>query len=418
MDYHFLLELAILLFATKFLGVVAKRFGLPQVVGMLVAGILIGPAIWSPLTNGAFVPVRNSDIIKVLAEIGVIMIMFSAGLETDLKELKRSGLVATLIALAGVFVPLGLGFLIAVPFIGLDTMDNVLSCIFIGVMLTATSVSLTVATLRELGKLRSRVGTIILSAAIIDDVIGIIFLTFVIGIKNPVAGSPSYMIIINTIIFFVLAIGVGIGLNYLFKWLVKKYPHTRRVPIFAFVVCLVYSYVAEEIFSIAAITGAYLAGIILSTTTERDYMEKKIDINSYMLFSPIFFASIGINMSFSGFSSDILWFAMLYVLAGLLGKIVGCAIVARLCKFNMRDSLKIGAGMMARGEVSLIVAQKGISNKMIDTVFLTPVIILVLASSLLTPLIIKNLYKHDKTAVIEFESEDEMVDEAVSHAIE
>lgn len=395
MNYNFLMELAIILVSTKVMGLLAKKLGLPRVVGMLIAGILIGSAIWLPLTGGRFVPVMGSSYLKVLAELGVIFIMFSAGLETDLKELKRTGLVSTLVAFGGVMVPLGLGFAIAIPFFGLSDIHGILACVFIGVIITATSVSITVETLRELGKLKGRVGTTILSAAIIDDVIGIVILTFVIGFKNP-GETPPYMVLVSTVLFFVVAIVAGIGISFLFKWLNRKFPNQRRVPIFAIVVCLVYSFCAEKLFGIADITGAYLAGIILSTTKDNGYIAKKIDVTSFMIFSPVFFASIGINMSFENFNPQILIFALLFVLAGLIGKIIGCSSIAKMCKFGYKDSLKIGVGMMARGEVALIVAQKGIAAGIISPIYLTAVILLVVTSSLVTPIALKLLFKKDK----------------------
>lgn len=392
----FLIQLAVILASTKILGLLMKKLGLPQVVGALLAGILIGPAIWSPLTGGRFIPVSSSGYLTVLAEIGVIMIMFSAGLETDLKELKRTGPVSGLIALLGVLVPLGLGFAIAVPFFGVSDVHGILACVFVGVIITATSVSITVETLREMGKLKGKVGTAVLSAAIIDDVIGIIILTFVIGMKNP-GETPPYMVVINTVVFFMLAIGVGVGLNFLFRWLAARYPHKRRVPIFGLVVCLVYAYCAERFFGIADITGAYLAGIVLSNLKETEYIDHKIDVSSYMIFAPVFFASIGIKTSFEGFSTNVLLFAVLFVLAGLAGKVIGCGAAAKMCKFGWNDSLKVGVGMMARGEVALIVAQRGIDGGVIPTQYLAAVILLVLVSSLLAPVLLKFLYRSDKT---------------------
>ncbi len=371
-----------------------KRLGLPQVVGALLAGILIGPAIWSPLTHDKFVPVRYTDFLKFLAELGVILIMFEAGLETDLKELKRTGLKASLIALMGVLVPLGLGFLIAIPFFSLSSAENVLSCVFVGVIITATSVSITVETLRELGKLKGKVGTTILSAAIIDDVIGIIILTFVIGFKNPGETKP-YMVLVNTALFFIVGIGVGVGLNFLFRYLAKRWPHRRRVPIFGLVVCFLYAFCAEHFFGIADITGAYLAGILLSNIKETGYIERKVDVSSYMIFSPVFFASIGIKTSFSGFKASILLFCLLFVLAGLLGKILGCGGAAKLCGFTWKESARVGIGMMARGEVALIVTQRGISSGLLPDVYLAAVIVLVITSSLLAPILLKVLFRGD-----------------------
>lgn len=398
MDYTFLLDLAIILLSTKMLGLLMRKLGLPQVVGALIAGLLIGPAIWSPMTGGSFIPVQESNFLNLLAELGVIMLMFSAGLETDLKELKSTGLVASVIAALGVVVPLGLGFAIAIPFFSLADIHGILSCVFIGVIATATSVSITVETLREMGRLKGRVGTTILSAAIIDDVIGIIVLTLIIGLKNPSEGTPFYMVIVNTVIFFAIAIGVGIGLNFLFKWLAKKYPNRRRVPILSLVVCFLYAYVGERFFGIADITGAYLAGIMLSNLKQTEYIGRKVDINSYMLFSPVFFASIGIKTSFENFDPNILLFALLFVVVGILGKVIGCGAAAKLCKFNTKDSMRIGVGMVARGEVALIVAQRGIAEGIIPSSYLTAVILLVIVTSLLTPVLMKVLYRNEPPA--------------------
>ncbi len=398
MDYTFLLELALILLFTKGFGILMKRLGLPQVVGAIIAGLFLGTAIWSPLTGGAFVPVRESDTLSIIAEIGVVMIMFSAGLETDLKELKNTGLVAMLIAAFGVVVPLGLGFLVAMPFFGTADFKAVLSCVFVGVIITATSVSITVETLKELGKLKGKVGTAILSAAIIDDVVGIVILTVVMGLDNPSgagAGAAALDVVLKTVLFFVCAIGVGVLLNTVFKWLVKKYPHRRRVPILGLAVCFLYAYAAEHFFGIADITGAYLAGIILSNLKDTGYIENKVDVGSYMIFSPVFFASIGIKTTFEGMTPSILLFAALFVLAGIAGKIIGCGGAAKMCGFGMKDSLKIGVGMIARGEVALIVAQKGVESGLVPAVYLSAVIALVIVSSLLAPILLKVLFKSD-----------------------
>lgn len=393
MDYRILLDLALILLGTKLLGLLFRRIGLPQVVGALVAGLLLGPAVWEPLTGGKFIPVSGSATLDVLSELGVILIMFSAGLETDLKELKKNGLKAGLIALMGVAVPLGLGFLVAMPFFGVNSYDSILSCVFVGVIITATSVSITVETLKELGKLNGAVGTTILSAAIIDDVIGIVILSVVTGFKNPSGEAGIWKVLVGTVLFFVAAIAVGIGLKYLFRLLEKRWPHKRRVPIFGLVLCLVYAYCAESLFGIADITGAYVAGIVLSGTKETDYIDSKIGVSSYMLFSPIFFADIGIETSFDGFSADILWFALLFVAAGIVGKIIGCGVTARLCGFSGKDSARIGIGMIARGEVALVVTQRGLAEGIIGSQYLTATVLLVIVTSFLTPILLKLLFR-------------------------
>ncbi len=402
-----LLDLAIILFATKFLGILMKKIGLPQVVGAVVAGLLIGPAIWGKF--GWWSPIRpteeSSFFFNGLAEIGVIMILFSAGLETDFRELKSSGLKATLIALAGVAVPMALGFLVAVPFMGgfsaLKDGTVALEAVFIGVILTATSVGITVETLKEMGKLKGKVGTTILSAAIIDDVIGIIVLSVVLGFKDP--SSNPWKTLLMTALFFVAAIAVGILIHLLFKWLAKRYPHKRRVPIFGLVLCFVYAFVAEKVFSIADITGAYIAGVTLCNLKQTEYIDQKIDVNSYMIFSPVFFANIGITASFDGFTVSLFLFGLAFVAVGIIGKIIGCGAVARMCRFSNRESLQVGAGMIARGEVALVVCRKGIQGGLFNGTAinpLVPVIMLVILSSLLAPILLKLLFKGDKSGVL------------------
>lgn len=387
-SYSILKDLTIIIIAAKLFGILARKCKAPQVVGEIIAGLLIGPSILGL--------VDQSDFILQMAEIGVILLMFSAGLETDLKELMKTGPIAALIACAGVFIPLVLGALYYMVFYGFAPWgsNEFYEAVFIGTILTATSVSITVQSLKEMGKLKGRVGTTILSAAIIDDVIGIIVLTFVIGFKNP--DSKPSTVVINTILFFVLAVGVGFISYKIFKWIDKRYPHTRRIPIAGLAYCFIMSYVAEQYFGIADITGAYVAGIILCSINDSEYIERKIDINSYMLFGPVFFASIGLKTDLNDVTGGILLFAVGFVIVGLISKIIGCGLMARICRFKGKDALKIGVGMMTRGEVALIVAQKGLSMNLIDPVYFTAVILLIIVSSISTPIVLKFLYSRDK----------------------
>ena len=387
-SYSILKDLAIIIIAAKLFGILARKCKAPQVVGEIIAGLLIGPSILGL--------VDQSDFILQMAEIGVILLMFSAGLETDLKELMKTGPIAALIACAGVFIPLVLGALYYMVFYGFAPWgsNEFYEAVFIGTILTATSVSITVQSLKEMGKLKGRVGTTILSAAIIDDVIGIIVLTFVIGFKNP--DSKPSTVVINTILFFVLAVGVGFISYKIFKWIDKRYPHTRRIPIAGLAYCFIMSYVAEQYFGIADITGAYVACIILCSINDSEYIERKIDINSYMLFGPVFFASIGLKTDLNDVTGGILLFAVGFVIVGLISKIIGCGLMARICRFKGKDALKIGVGMMTRGEVALIVAQKGLSMNLIDPVYFTAVILLIIVSSISTPIVLKFLYSRDK----------------------
>ena len=389
-SYLIFKDLAIIIIAAKFFGILARKCKAPQVVGEIIAGLIIGPSVLGF--------VSQSDFLVQMAEIGVVLLMFSAGLETDLKELLKTGPVATVIACAGVFVPLICGGLLYMAFYGAAPWgsEEFYKGIFMGVILTATSVSITVETLKEMGKLKGKLGTTILSAAIIDDIIGIIVLTFVIGLKNP--ESNPVMVIVNTVLFFIFAIVVGFAAYKIFKKVDARYPHTRRIPIAGLALCLAMSYIAEKYFGIADITGAYVAGIILCSIRDSDYIAEKMDINSYMLFGPVFFASIGLKTSIENMTGEIFIFSLAFVAVGLLSKIIGCGLMARLCRFRGRDCLKIGVGMMTRGEVALIVAQKGLSVGLLSPVYFTSVILLIIVSSIATPIILKMMYIKDEEA--------------------
>lgn len=382
--YSIFKDLAIIIIFAKFFGLLARKLKAPQVVGEIVAGLLIGPSILGL--------VQQTDFIVQMAEIGVVLLMFSAGLGTDLKELLKTGPKAFLIATAGVFVPLVCGALLYMGFYGFAPWgsNEFYEAVFIGTILTATSVSITVQTLKEMGKLKGTVGTTILSAAIIDDVIGIIVLTFVIGFKNPESNPGK--VVLSTVLFFVFAIVVGYIIYKVFKVVDKKYPHTRRIPIIGLALCLGFAYIAEKYFGIADITGAYVAGIILCSIQDSDYIAEKMDINSYMLFGPVFFASIGLKTNISGVTGEILLFSVGFVIVGLVAKIVGCGLMSKLCRFKNHDCLKIGIGMMTRGEVALIVAQKGLSVGLLTDVYFTAVILLIIVSSISTPILLKFLY--------------------------
>lgn len=386
-------DLAIIVVFAKLFGLIARKLKAPQVVGEIIAGLLIGPSILGL--------VHQTDFLVQMAEIGVVLLMFSAGLDTDLKELVKTGPVAFAIACAGVFVPLVGGALLYMGFYGVAPWgsDEFYKAVFIGVILTATSVSITVQTLKELGKLKGKIGTTILSAAIIDDIIGIIVLTFVIGFKNP--ESNPMQVVLSTILFFAFAIIVGFIIYKIFQKIDNRYPHTRRIPIISLALCFTFAYVAEHFFGIADITGAYVAGIILCSCKDSTYIEEKIDINSYMLFGPVFFASIGLKTSLDNMTSTILIFSVGFVLVGIVTKIVGCGLMSRICGIKGKDCLKVGVGMMTRGEVALIVSQKGLAVGLMDPVYFTAVILLIIISSVCTPIILKLLYSKDTGAEAE-----------------
>ena len=383
--YSVFRNLAIIILTAKFFGLAARKCKAPQVVGEIIAGLLIGPCVLNL--------VHISDTISVFAEIGVVLLMFSTGLGTNLKELIKAGPIATLIACVGVAVPLAGGTLLYSIFYGFAAVGSTefYKALFIGTIMTATSVSITVAALQEMGHLKSFLGTTIVSAAVIDDVIGIVVLTCVLGAGSG-TGTGLGKVLFNTVLFFATAIGVGLVAHFAMKWLDKRNPHTQRITIVSMAFCFAMAYIAEAYFGIADITGAYIAGIVFCSMDDASYVERRVDISNYVLFAPVFFASIGLKTDISGLTPQILLFSVCFVIVALITKVIGCGLAAKICRFNWADSLKVGVGMMTRGEVALIVAQKGLDIGVVDPVYFTAVILLIVVSSVATPLVLKVLF--------------------------
>ena len=395
--YEVFKSLAIIIIAAKLFGLAARKLKAPQVAGEIVAGLIIGPSVLGL--------VGYSDFLGQMAEIGVMLLMFTAGLETRISDLRKTGIKAFLIACSGVFLPLVLGTLLYMCFYGFAPWgdEEFYRALFVGLILTATSVSITVQTLKELGKINDIVGTTIISAAIIDDVIGILVLTLVIGMKDPSQEIGETLLM--TGLFFLGSVIFGYLFYRVFKVIDRKWPHTRRIPIIGLALCFIMSYCAEKYFGVADITGAYVAGVILSSLDDSQYITRKMDVNSYMIFGPVFFASIGLQTDIRGIDKSILLFSVCFVLVGLLSKIIGCGAVSFLCGFRGKDTLKVGVGMMTRGEVALIVAQRALSVGALNGAYFTSVILLIISSSILTPILLKLLYSGsaspDKGAVSE-----------------
>ena len=382
--YSILKDLAIIFIFAKVAGLLARRIKAPMVVGEIIAGLIIGPCLLNI--------VKPTDFISQMAEIGVILIMFSAGLETNLQELKKSGFAACMIACVGVFVPLVGGSLLYMCIYGFSEFgsDEFFKAVFIGCIMTATSVGITVEVLKEMGKLKSSVGQTILSAAIIDDVIGIIVLTFVLGFKDP--DSNTLLVIGKVFLFLVLSLVIGFIVYKLFKIYDDKHSHTRRIPIIAVTLCFIMAYIAEKYFGIADITGAYIAGIILCNVRDAEYIDRRVSINGYMFFAPVFFVGIGLKTDFSNVDSSMIIFSIGFVVVAMLSKVIGCGLVSKCFKYSWIDCLKIGAGMMTRGEVALIITNKGLGLGIIDSSYFTAVILLIIVSSIVTPIILKLLF--------------------------
>ncbi|MBO4338490.1 MAG: cation:proton antiporter [Clostridia bacterium] len=386
-------ELIIILITTKVLGLLLRKLKIPEVVGMLLAGLLIGPSV--------FGLVEQNEVLDIFAELGVVMIMFAAGTETDIKHIKSSGKASVVITAFGVVVPFALGYVVASLFNGGFAVDRetMISNMFYGVMLTATSVTITVATLKELGQLQTRVGTSILSAAVLDDIIGIVILTVFIGLKTP--NVSVLRIVIRIVLFFIVSYIVGSLARKVYHWLEDRNPGTRRNIIFAFVNCLVFSFAAEKFFGLADITGAFFAGIAFADMKESKHLEHRVDIASYLMFSPVFFASIGINTELHGFNFNLLWFGLAFVAVGLISKFGGASLGAKLCGYGNDESVRVGLGMMCRAEVILITAQRGVNMGFMEQSFMPFVILLVIVSSFITPILLKLTYRKKKAGTEE-----------------
>lgn len=389
-SYEFLLFLAIILISTKVLGLFSRKVHMPAVVGALSAGIILGPSVLKLITLDG----TNGVYLEITAEIGVIFLMFSAGLETDLKEIKANALASFIVALIGVIVPLIGGFLGYALYFHTDFTDyqEVLKSVFIGVVLTATSVSITVETLRELGRLKGRVGTTILGAAVIDDILGIIVLTIVTSLKDTSVNPVTVMV---KIVLYFIVIGILFFLVSKCKPLIESEGQKRRVTVFALAFCFLLSYISEKFFGIADITGAYFAGLMLCSMKNGEYVKDRINFPSYLFFSPVFFASIGIKTSLDGMTGSMVGFTIILLVIALLTKVIGCGLGAKFCRYTNKEALQIGVGMISRGEVALIVAQKGYQCGMLDDRFFAPIVLVVIVTTLITPILLK-LVMHDK----------------------
>ena len=388
-DYSYLLSIALILISTKLLGLFSKKIKLPQVVGALLAGVILGPAClgW----------IHNTEMLSCLSEIGVIVLMFAAGLETDINELKRTGKASFLIALIGVLVPLAGGAAAAYFFNDSVDGNKMLQNIFIGIILTATSVSITVETLKEMGKLSTPAGNAILGAAIIDDILGIIALTMVISMAD--SSVSIGMVLLKILGFFVFTFVAAVGYHYAFKkWTDNNPVKLRRYVVISFAFCLVLAFCAEYFFGVADITGAFFAGLAISGTNKADYVTKRFDTLSYLLLSPIFFASIGLKVVLPKMNLEIVLFTVIICLVAVLTKVIGCGLGAKICKYSNKEALQIGVGMISRGEVALIVANKGEAVGLMSDKFFAPIVIMVVLTTIVTPVLLKLVFKDKNEA--------------------
>jgi Kef-type K+ transport system membrane component KefB len=399
---HFLqlaLLLALIVAAAKCAGALAHRIGQPSVFGEILAGLILGPTVlnvlaWAPFAESLSSPIHGaadlSSVVRDLADLGVLLLMFVAGLETDLAEMRRVGRVAFWAAFGGVLLPLLFGAATSVLF----GFPLYWTGIFIGTILTATSVSISAQTLLEIGALRSREGATILGAAVIDDVMGIILLSLVVAFAKASAAGVDLvelgLVALRITVFFVVAIAAGRWLSPILRW-ASSLAVSQAVLSVAVVIALVYAWAAEYVGAVAAITGAYVAGVLMAQTPFKKVIDAGIHPLTYSVFVPTFFISIGLQANGRALGAHAM-FTITLVLVAIVAKAIGCGLFARLFGFSNLESVRVGAGMISRGEVGLIVAGYGLTNGLIDRDVFSASVIMVLATTMVTPPLLRLVF--------------------------
>tara|TARA_B100000686_G_C16794782_1_gene981476 strand:- start:2854 stop:4080 length:1227 start_codon:yes stop_codon:yes gene_type:complete len=390
---QFILALTVIVTFTKVGGYLSVRLRQPAVVGELLAGIALGPTVLNMMQWSVFTDQHLGELITHLGEFGVILLMLLAGMHLHLDDLVDSSKVAGLSGTLGVVTPLLMGWGICVLF-GMPTHTSV----FIGLILAATSVSISAQTLMELGILRSKVGVSMMGAAVIDDVLvllGLSIFTALTSSQSTGGMGEILTILLQMIGFFTISIAAGILLlPRLTNW-IDGLRINQGIYLYTLVVALVYSWTAEVIGGIAAITGAFLAGLFLSRTLQRDRIIEGVSTIAYSLFVPVFFANIGLQANARNITGDLIWITSAIILVAIISKLVGCTLGARLGGMNLHESLQVGAGMISRGEVGLIVATLGLTHGIINQEVFSITVVTVIVVTLVTPIILYKL--SDKT---------------------
>lgn len=380
--------LAVLIFVAKLGGYISLRLGQPSVLGELLAGVILGPSVIDLLHLPFFQNEHLGETVGELAEMGVLLLMFIAGLDLHLTDLAKSGKVAILAGTLGVVVPVVMGYGTGVYF-----SLALIPALFLGLILAATSVSISAQTLMELKVLRSRVGVGLLGAAVFDDILVVLALSVLIALSVEGGGGLASigLISLRMVSYLVIASAIGFWLLPRLSRIVDELPISRGLVAFAFVVMLVFSWAAEVWGGMAAITGAFLAGLMFARSPHRDNIESGMGTLAYGVFVPIFFMNVGLSANARELSQDV-WLVVAMIVVAVISKILGAGLGARLAGFTNLESLQLGVGMMSRGEVGLIVANLGIAQGIISPQIFSAVVGVVIATTLLTPPMLHGLF--------------------------
>ncbi len=389
----FLLALAIIVLAAKSFGYLSTRLGQPAVLGELLIGIVLGPTVLDMLHWPFFHGAHLEEVVRDLAELGVVFLMFVAGLEVDLEAMRRSGRPAVLAGVLGVVMPILLGLLVSLPF-GFRPLDG----IFIGLMMAATSVSISAQTMMELGVLRSAVGMALLGAAVVDDLLVIVLLSVFTALVGGGGGGIGHILWVLLRMLLFLGVAVWVGARFLPRLpaRIERLPISEGVIALVVVVTLLFAWSAEALGGVAAITGAFLAGLFFARSPLHQYIKERMHILSYTWVVPVFFVSIGLEVNARAISAEGFGLTGALILAAVFSKVVGCGIGGLLGGFSFRDALRLGVGMTSRGEVGLIVATIGLSAGLIGAETFSAVVLMVLVTILITPILLRWLYRPPK----------------------
>src|SRR3990172_5477554 len=382
------LLLSILLLAAKSAGYISVKFGQPSVLGELVVGIILGPTLLDILHWPVFSEHILGEIVENLAEIGVLLLMFIAGLELHLSELAHNSKVSTFAGILGVILPVSLGYSVGTT-LGFTSQE----AIFIGLVLGATSVSISAQTLMELKVLRSRVGLGLLGAAVFDDILVILFLSSFVALAAGGSAAQVVVVLIRMIGFLVLSAAFGLWVLPRLTVAISKMHFSQNVLTFAIVIMLTYGLAAELLGGMAAITGTFVAGLMFGRTAEKSQLEGGLRALSYAFFVPIFFVNIGLTINLREVSVSALWLMLVISLLAVAGKILGSGFGARLGKFSWIESLQLGIGMVSRGEVGLIVASIGLNAGHLTADAFSAVVGMILITTLITPPMLRMAFK-------------------------
>jgi Kef-type K+ transport system membrane component KefB len=386
--------LAVLLLAAKIGGYVSTRLGQPSVLGELIVGLLLGPSLLNFLHLPWLSEPTLAETVHKIGELGVLFLMFLAGLELHLNELTRNTRISALAGTLGVLFPVGLGWGTGALF-GMETRAS----LFLGLTLAATSVSISAQTLMELKQLRSRVGLGLLGAAVFDDILVILLLSTFLAVVDGGGSLSGLLLILGRMVgFLVLSLAFGLWvLPYLARQ-TARLPISQSVLSLAIVMLLLYSVAAEAIGGMAAITGAFIAGLMFARSHERERLEGGMNALAYGLFVPVFFISIGLNVNVRSLESDALWLTIAMILVAIVSKLVGAALGARWGGFSWREAWQLGAGMISRGEVGLIVIAVGLQQGLANTAEFSATVAMVIATTLITPPLLRLLFQQPEPA--------------------